>query len=145
MKKIGLLVALSAATLALTGCGDKVEVPPASKGMILGQHGFEGDIIPPSRFRLDPCLFYCDKLVVVEAGDTGVTEEMTVLMPKDNLMLGADVRFTLGLSADNSKLLAVFDRITPQYLESGNFGTTLDQVYSVYGAAVVRNVVRSVS
>src|SRR5690606_38763017 len=123
--------------------GERVEVPPASKGMILGANGFEGDLIPPSRFRLDPCIVLCDKLTVIEAGDTGILEQMQVLMPKDNLILGADVLFTLGLSNDDQKILTVFDRVTPTELPSGNYGTTLDQIYQVYGKSVVRNIVRS--
>ena len=38
--------------------GQRVEVPPASKGMILGANGFQGDIIPPSRFRLSRCVTF---------------------------------------------------------------------------------------
>lgn len=142
LAKLGLAGAL---VMSLSGCfwGEKVEVPPASVGMVLGKNGYQGDIVPPSRFRLSPCLFNCDKLVVIEAGDAGMKEAMTVLMPQDNLDLGVDVRFTLALSEDRNQILGVFDRVVPTKLESGNFGTTLQQVYNVYGQSVVRNVVRS--
>lgn len=140
--------AILVASLGLSGCfwGERVEVPPASVGVVLGPSGFEADIVPPSRFRLDYCAPFsqCDKLVVVEASDSGVLEQMQVLMPKDNLMLGVDVRFTLSLSQDQERILEVFDRVTPQRLDSGNFGTTLAHVYSVYGQSVVRSVARSV-
>lgn len=140
--KLGVAGAL---VMSLSGCfwGEKVEVPPASVGMVLGKNGYQGDIIPPSRFRLAPCFFNCDKLIVIEAGDAGMKEAMTVLMPQDNLDLGVDVRFTLALSEDRNQILGVFDRVVPNRLESGNFGTTLNQVYDVYGQSVVRNVVRS--
>lgn len=140
---IGLVAAL---TMTLSGCnplGPKVEVPPASIGMVLGKNGYQGDIVPPSRFRLAPCFFNCSKLVVIEAGDAGMKEAMTVLMPQDNLDLGVDVRFTLALSQDRNQILGVFDRVVPTRLDSGNFGTNLNQVYNVYGQSVVRNVVRS--
>jgi regulator of protease activity HflC (stomatin/prohibitin superfamily) len=143
MRKIFSIFAALTVAISLTACGELVEVPPASKGMILGSNGYQGDIVPPSRFRLSPCLFLCDKLIVIEAGDSGMLEAMQVLMPKDNMLLGIDVRFTLGLANDDSKLLSVFDRVTPIQLESGNYGTTLDRVYEVYGASIVRNVVRS--
>lgn len=135
----------TAIAFGLSGCfwGEKVEVPPASVGMVMGKNGFQGDIIPPSRFRLAACIFNCDKLVVIEAGDAGMKEAMTVLMPQDNLDLGIDVRFTLALSEDRNQILEVFDRVVPARLESGNFGTTLDKIYDVYGQSVVRNVVRS--
>jgi len=142
LAKLGLAGAL---VMSLSGCfwGEKVEVPPASVGMVLGKNGYQGDIVPPSRFRLSPCFFNCDKLVVIEAGDAGMKEAMTVLMPQDNLDLGVDVRFTLALSEDRNQILSVFDRVVPTRLESGGFGTTLAQIYTVYGQSVVRNTVRS--
>jgi regulator of protease activity HflC (stomatin/prohibitin superfamily) len=144
-KRIVKLGIAGALMMSLSGCfwGEKVEVPPASVGMVLGKNGYQGDIVPPSRFRLSPCFFNCDKLVVIEAGDAGMKEAMTVLMPQDNLDLGVDVRFTLALSEDRNQILGVFDRVVPTRLDSGNFGTNLNQVYAVYGQSVVRNVVRS--
>jgi len=145
LNRLAKLALAGAMVMSLSGCfwGEKVEVPPASVGMVLGKNGYQGDIVPPSRFRLSPCFFNCDKLVVIEAGDAGMKEAMTVLMPQDNLDLGVDVRFTLALSEDRNQILGVFDRVVPTRLESGNFGTTLQQVYGVYGQSVVRNVVRS--
>jgi len=135
---------------SLVGCwGEKVEIPPASVGLVLGKNGYQGDLIPPSRFRLTPCVFNCDKLVVIEAGDVGMAETMNVLMPRDNLDLGVDVRFTLALSQDRGEILSVFDRVVPTRLSGdgifggGNFGTNLVMIYDTYGKAVVRNVVRS--
>lgn len=142
LKKLSTLGIVGVLSLGLVACGERVEVPPASVGMVLGANGYEGDIVPPSRFRLEPCFAYCDKLVVIEAGDAGMVEQMSVLMPKNQLMLGVDVRFTLGLSDDREEILQVFDRVTPELLPSGNYGTTLQTVYNVYGAAIVRNVVR---
>lgn len=145
MKTLTRFFTATALALGLSGCiiGEKVEVPPASVGMVLGKNGYQGDIVTPSRFRLPACLLTCDKLVVIEAGDSGMAESMTVLMPQDNLDLGADVRFTLALSEDRNQILSVFDRVVPTRLPSGNYGTNLDQIYQVYGKSVVRNVVRS--
>lgn len=144
MKKFLKIGALMATVGLLSGCiGEKVEIPPASVGMILGPNGYQGDIIPPSRFRLDPCFLNCDRLVTIVAGDIGLSERMEVLMPKDNLILGVGVQFTLALSEDRNRLLAVFDRVVPQQLESGHYGTTLEQIYATYGRAIVLNVVRS--
>jgi regulator of protease activity HflC (stomatin/prohibitin superfamily) len=144
MKLLKITASLMLATL-LSGCfiGEKVEVPPASVGMVLGKNGYQGNIVPPSRFRLAVCFLNCDKLVVIEAGDIGMVEQMSVLMPKDSLDLGVDVRFTLALRSEPTEILSVFDRVVPTRLESGNYGTTLHQVYETYGKAVVRNVVRA--
>lgn len=56
--------------MSLSGCfwGEKVEVPPASVGMVLGKNGYQSDIVPPSRFRLAK---YGHLSHVVEAGDLG--------------------------------------------------------------------------
>jgi len=145
IKRLAKLGVAGVLVMSLSGCfwGEKVEVPPASVGMVLGKNGYQGDLVPPSRFRLAPCWFNCDKLVVIEAGDAGMKEAMTVLMPQDNLDLGVDVRFTLALSEDRNQILSVFDRVVPTRLESGSFGTTLNQIYAVYGQSVVRNIVRS--
>jgi regulator of protease activity HflC (stomatin/prohibitin superfamily) len=140
--RVGLVIVLG---ISLSGCilGEKVEIPPASTGMVLGKNGYQGDLLPPSRFRLPVCFTNCDKLVVLEAGDVGMRESMDVLMPKDNLIFGVDVRFTLALSEDPALILSVFDRVVPTQLSSGNFGTSLAAVYSTYGESIVRNVVRS--
>lgn len=145
MKKLLTRTALiTVMAFSLSGCvGEMVEVPPASVGMILGPNGYQGDIIPPSRFRLPFCMINCDKLVVIEAGDVGMLEAMEVLMPEDQLMLGVDVRFTLALGSEREQILTVFDRVVPTRLQSGNFGTNIEQVYRVYGESIVRNVVRA--
>ena len=146
LNKFKIPALLAAAAIAVTACtpwGERVEVPPASVGMVLTANGFQGDIIPPSRFRLSPCIRLCDKLVVIEAGDIGKVESMDVLMPQDNLFLGIDVRFTLAMSQNQDEILRVFDRVVPRELDSGNFGITIEHVYRTYGEAVVRNVVRS--
>jgi len=141
------LALLGVATAFLSGCypllGQRVEVPPASVGMVLGASGYQGDIIPPSRFRLDRCIALCPQLVVIEASDVGMNEAMNILMPRDNLAIDVNIGFTLSLARQNEQLLQVFDRVTPERLPSGNYGTTIDNVYNVYGAAIVRNVVRS--
>ena len=54
--KIPAMILVSA--MALTACnpwGERVEVPPASVGMVLSANGYQGDVILPSRFRLSPC------------------------------------------------------------------------------------------
>ena len=69
--KAGVFVALAT---SLSGCiwGEKVEVPPASVGMVMGKNGYQGDLIPPSRFRLPVCFLNCDKLVVNETIDAAL-------------------------------------------------------------------------
>lgn len=138
---------LSASVLALTACGERAQVPTASVGMVLGPNGYIGDVINPSTFRLKPCMWWtvgCEKLVVIQAGDEGMLESLDVLLPKDNLIISVDVRFTLGLSQDEKVLRGVFDRVSPSRRDGTNqMYIDLARIYDVYGKAVVRNIVRS--
>lgn len=51
MKKIVYAFFLSIA-LALAGCGQAVEVPPAHVGKITTEDGYKENLIPTSKFRL---------------------------------------------------------------------------------------------
>lgn len=147
MKNIMKAAIAGVSLLALTACGERATVPSASVGMINGPNGFVGDIINPSTFRLAKCFPWtvgCDKLVIIQAGDAGMLEEMDVLLPKDNLIIGVDVRFTIGLSQNTDVIRSVFDRVTASPTNRANVSAiTLTQIYETYGKAVVRNVVRS--
>lgn len=74
MRKMKIPAMMLVGAMALSACnpwGERVEVPPASVGMVLSANGYQGDVIPPSRFRLESCFRLCPKLVVIEAGDIG--------------------------------------------------------------------------
>ena len=58
MRKMKIPAMMLVGAMALSACnpwGERVEVPPASVGMVLSANGYQGDVIPPSRFRLSPC------------------------------------------------------------------------------------------
>ena len=65
MKRLQKLAAVSigAVALSLGACAERVEVPPAHKGKILTKNGYKPETVSPSKFRLDWCWWYCDKLV----------------------------------------------------------------------------------
>jgi len=131
----------------LAACGERVEVPPAFVGKVLTKNGYKPDTIPPSKFRLDMCAFYCDKLYVVEVSDNGLEENFTLFMPKDQLNMSFDIRGTFAIKSDNASINKIFDKIVPQGAGGGdNYSgvVTFEQVYSVYGRPVLREVVRSV-
>lgn len=145
MNKLAKAAALTS-IFALGACGERATVPSASVGMVFGPNGFVGDVIDPSTFRLKPCFLWtvaCERLVVIEAGDAGMSERMDVLLPSDNLIVNFDVRFTLGLSNDADTLRGVFGRVRPTDVSTTQTTILMQQVYEVYGQAVVRNVVRS--
>ncbi|GGA65238.1 hypothetical protein GCM10011369_03350 [Neiella marina] len=124
----------------LSGCslfGEKVEVPPAYVGKILTKNGYKPETVTPSKFRLDSCFAYCDRLVLLEASDSGKTEKFALFMPKDQLNMSFDVRMTI--SVDDSKIDNVFDRIPPQ---KGVIASNM--IYITYAQPVIRDVVRQV-
>jgi SPFH domain / Band 7 family len=139
--------------LALAGCGESVQVPPAYVGKILSKEGFQPGQIPPSQFRLPVCFVYCDKLVVVESSDFGLIESFrkdhALYMPKSQLTMPFDVRGTFAVNNDEKVLQAIFDRITykaPRGTLRGKVHGYIgkNRIYLTYGKPVVRDVVRRV-
>lgn len=131
--------------LLLAACGEKVEVPPAHVGAVLTKNGYKPELIPPSKFRLEACWAYCDRLVLVETADKGGVEEFRLFMPKDQLNMEFDIRFTLAVSDDPKTVQTILNRITAQPVgEEATPTITTNKVYETYGRPVVREVVRSV-
>ncbi|BBM01594.1 SPFH domain-containing protein [Microbulbifer sp. GL-2] len=130
---LGLLTLLA----LLAACADRVEVPPAHVGKILTKNGYKPEVVPPSKFRLDMCIFYCDKLVTMTIADFGHVEKFKVFMPKDQLNMSFDIRMTGAIN--NDAIDHVFDRIPPV---NGNI--SVNHVYGTYAQPVIRDVVRGV-
>lgn len=129
------------AALLCVACGQRVEVPPAHVGKILGVNGFQPETLPPSKFRLDPCLAYCDRLVLLQAADVPFEETMQIFMPADKLNVELELRGTLAVRSDPSITDRLFDRIpagTDQMI-------TVDEVYATYVRQVTRGTVRNVT
>jgi len=135
MKKILMLCIMSFGVMVLTGCGDQVEVPPAHVGKVMGKHGYKVGIIPTSKFRLDPCWAYCDRLITLDVSDQPAKESMTLFMPKDKLNMAFDIRLTLAVSPDNYEQL--FNKIPPQ-----NDNIPISTIYNTYAAQIIRSDAR---
>lgn len=140
MKKA--LVAIAVATV-LAGCGAQVEVPPASVGKILTRNGYAPDTVMPSKFRLEPCIAYCDKLVTLQVNDNAFKQSMVVFMPEDKLNLTVEVRGTFSIPNDSGSIDAAYDRITPEEVTSRKSKIDAWKIFEVYGVNVIRGVVRS--
>ncbi len=145
MRKIGLL-GLCGLCLMAVSCGELVEVPPAHVGKVLTNAGFQKGLKTPSRFRLPYDFFYPPKLILAEASDHGIKEQMKVFMPKDKLNLSFDVRGTFAIAADDTKIEAIFDRLVPA--QGGPHDTVrrigFQQVYETYAQQVIRKRSREV-
>lgn len=143
MKRIVILCAVMA-LIFIAACGKSVEVPPAHEGKILGQKGYLPESISPSKFRLAPCIVYCDELVLVEKSDKNVKEHFTLFMPKNQLNMTFDIRMTAAIKDGQTD--TILNNITPQP-STGYTGVekivTFEQVYAVYARPIIRDVVRS--
>ena len=132
MKK---LLMILASVIALAGCGQKVEVPPATVGKIMTKDGYQEGTISPSRFRLGVCIWYCDKLIILDTADRAKTEDMVIFMPQDKLNLGLSTRLTLTL--DPNKLESMFSAISPVEDKEGNTKIEWNSIYETYAKQIV--------
>lgn len=135
-----IIAVLAVIIFSFGGCsflGQKVEVPPAHVGKILTKNGYKPDTVPPSKFRLDPCLAYCDAIVLLEVSDKPMRESFQLFMPKDQLNMSFDVRMTMSVA--KQEIDSIYDRIPPQ---KGLIPFTT--VYATYAQPVIRDVVRQV-
>ncbi len=127
----------------VVACGSKVEIPPAHVGKVLTKNGYNPETIGPSKFRLPVCWAYCDRLVLLQASDSGFKEEMTIFMPDDKLELLVEVRGTLTISTTASTVDSLFDRLVAEELNGSESIISADRVYITYGRQALRGIVRS--
>jgi hypothetical protein len=122
----------------LVACGQKVEVPPAAIGKVMGKDGYREGVISTSKFRLDACLAYCDRLVVLSVADFSVSEPMELFMPQDRLTMAFDLRLTMTPKPDDYDSL--FNRIAPT--EDGQISLT--EAYRTYAQQIIRTEAREI-
>lgn len=140
MKRLFSICAALIAAMALTACGDRVEVPPAHVGKIMTKDGYQDNLIPTSKFRLDWCWFYCDRLVLLDVSDKAYQESMSIFIPEDKLNLGVTVRATL--SVNPKKTTELFNAISPESGEGATSVIANVQVYKTYASQIIQAEVR---
>lgn len=143
MKMLPKMLSILAACVFLAACGSKVEVPPAYAGKVLTKNGYKPDIIPPSKFRLDACWWYCDELIVVELSDSGLKESFQLFMPKDELNMTFDIHFTMSLRNDKKSINSMYARVPPERIKGWQV-IGAKRVYNTYGKPILRNLIRKV-
>ena len=140
MKFFKTLVMVVLSSALLVGCyGEKVEVPPAAVGKVIGRDGYREGLVPTSKFRLDFCIQYCDSLVTMSVGDFSVTESMELFMPKDRLVMTYDIRLTM--TPKPSEYDSLFNRIPP-YGPEGTQQIPMQTVYNTYAREIIRSQAR---
>lgn len=126
---------VSVLAVSLAACGSKVEVPAAHVAKIMTKDGYKADIIGTSKFRLDRCWAYCDKLVLLDASDQAVSEKMELFMPEDKLNMTFDLRLTMIINPN--KYEELFARIPPVD-QDGVDVISWNKAYVTYAQQIVR-------
>lgn len=139
MIKFGKIAAVIGLAAALVGCGEVVEVPSAHVAKVMTQSGYRDSVIPTSKFRLDWCWVYCDKLVTLDASDRSVQEEMLLFMPEDKLNMKFDLRMTLMVNPD--KYEELFAKIPPDTSPRGDV-IPWTRAYETYAKQIIRSEAR---
>lgn len=129
------------ASFMLTACGwvigDKVEVPPAHVGKVMTENGYREGVIPTSKFRLDGCVAWCDKLIVMSIADFTIPERMEVFMPEDKLIMTFELGITL--SPNPEQFDSLFNRIAPQ-----NDTIPITTIYTTYAQRIIQSQAREI-
>ena len=121
--------------LLLSACGARVEVPPAHVGKIMTKDGYQENVVPPSKFRLSPCLVYCDRLILLDTSDKTVTEQMEIFIPEDKLNLAIGIQATLSLNP--SKTESLFGTLQPTEGDSTTSSISWASIYNTYAKQII--------
>lgn len=136
-----LKIALIAASVALlAACGQRVEVPPAHVGKIMTKDGYQENLIPTSKFRLDQCWGYCDRLVVMDIADKAYAENLSIFIPEDQLNLGVTVQATLSINPKKTEEL--FKSISPKEKTDQLSVIENQKIYQTYASQIIQKEVR---
>jgi regulator of protease activity HflC (stomatin/prohibitin superfamily) len=137
MNRIKAILVAGLMAMALTACGSRVEVPPAHVGKVMTKDGYREGVVGTSKFRLDPCIAYCDKLVLLDVSDQAYTENMEIFIPEDKLKLKIAVR--VNLTVDKKGANALFDALPPQASNDNDNVAAIarDTAYKTYAQQIV--------
>lgn len=136
MKNIYSFIAIMFIALLLTACGSKVEIPPAHVGKLMTKDGYTDGIRGTSKFRLAPCLAYCDKIVLLDVSDQANTEDLEIFIPEDKLKLKVSIRTNLTITPTAAE--GLFNSLPP----NGNIDSTValierENVYKTYAQQII--------
>lgn len=136
MNRIKAILVAGLMAMALSACGTRVEVPPAHVGKVMTKDGYREGVVGTSKFRLDPCMAYCDKLVLLDVSDQAYTENMEIFIPEDKLKLKIAVRVNLTL--DKKGANSLFDALPPSAGTDENVSTIArETAYKTYAQQII--------
>lgn len=131
---------LGALALVLVGCGMAVEVPPAHVGKIMTKDGYQDNLIPTSKFRMDACWAYCDRLVLLDVSDKAFSENLSIFIPQDKLNIGVNIQATLSINP--AKTTELFGSLSPQEVSGYVSRIENRQIYHTYASQIIQKEVR---
>lgn len=139
LKSLATTLCVIGAAVALSGCGERVEVGPAQIGKIMTSKGYQAGFIPTSKFRLDACLpgEACDKLVVMDIADRSKQEKLEVFMPEDKLLMNIVVETTL--TVDPKKSEPLFNTLPQTAIENQDQMSAIawETIYTTYARQII--------
>ena len=135
MKSVFRLACIIFGLALLTACGSRVEVPPAHVAKIMTKDGYQEALISSSKFRLPPCLMYCDRLVLLDTSDKAKKERLQIFIPEDKLNLDLGVQVTLSL--DQTKTESLFNTLAPVEVTEDVSKIDWDTIYVTYAQQIV--------
>lgn len=143
-KKLMATLAVTLGSLALVGCGGQtVEIPTGFVGKVQTKDGFQdGDARLPSKFRLDQCFRYCDRLVLLDVSDSFYEMKFNTFMPKDELMLEYDIEMTM--SVDPNKYDFIFGNVPFKEVHDQLGVIEQRAVFSRYARAKLNTIIPSI-
>jgi len=136
MKQLVKILTIGAMALALTACGERVEIGPGEVGKISGANGYKEGVLNTSKFRLDACLSQCDRLVTLNVGDSAKTEALEIFMPQDKLKMKISVQTNLTIM-DMKKVDPLFSRLPAKELSGYTSQIDRDAVYTMYARQII--------
>lgn len=140
MRTIFKTTIIAASVTFLAACGQKVEVPPAHVGKISTKNGYEDNLIPTSKFRLEQCWGYCDRLVILDIADKAYAENLSIFIPEDQLNLGVTVQATLSINPKKTEEL--FKAISPKEIDDQLSVIENANIYKTYASQIIQKEVR---
>lgn len=137
MRKITSIIFMLFMAIALSACGERVEVPPAHVGKIQTKDGYREGLVGTSKFRLDACWAYCDKLVLLNVADQANIEPLEIFMPQDKLTLKVTIRTNLTIT-DKKDTEVLFNSIAPDKSDNETISLiSRESIYKTYAQQII--------
>lgn len=143
MKRILLITALG---MSLAACGAKVSVDNSeAMGVIEPTGGIQETVRPAGEYRLNFCLWRCQRAVVLQLGEDTNTVTGSFILPESNYL---DINMTVAVryraNRDVSQIRQAMTSVQPDDQRRGGtiMSISSDRLYSIYVEPVITDTIR---